>query len=88
MGEVVAIAVIVVLAVAGFVVAARAVLGGNPRALSDPARALEPGTHRNHLAMARWIDARIHDDMVRPLLSEPDVERARSLLAEFYGESD
>jgi hypothetical protein len=48
----------------------------------------EPAAYRNHLAMARWIEGRLSDDMVRPLLPAEEQERARGLLSEFYGDHE
>jgi len=49
---------------------------------------LTPGSpaFRNHQRMARWIERRLDDDMVRPLLREDDQAEGRRLLDEFYGE--
>jgi hypothetical protein len=48
----------------------------------------EPASYGNHLAMARWIEGRLADDMVRPLLPEAEQDRARGLLSEFYGDHE
>ena len=42
--------------------------------------------YRNHLAMARWIDLQLKDDLVRSSVPEDEQARAKRLLDEFYGE--
>lgn len=85
--RVLVVAVVVVLAAGGWAVAARSMLTTRRRAVADPGRALDdPAVRRNHLAMARWIDARVADDLVRPLIPEPEQHKARALLSEFYGD--
>jgi hypothetical protein len=89
MARVLLIALVVVLAAGGWVIAARSFVARSRRVVGDPRRAIDdPAVHRNHQAMARWIDARVGDDLVRPLIPEADQERARALLAEFYGEDE
>ena len=53
-----------------------------------PPRELLPSApeYRNHQGMARWIERRLDDELVRPLLSEDVQAEGRRLLAEFYGE--
>jgi hypothetical protein len=55
---------------------------------APPPRELLPSSpeYRNHQAMARWIERRLDDEMVRPLLGEADQSEARRLLTDFYGE--
>lgn len=43
---------------------------------------------RNHLAMARWIERQLRDDMVRVTLPPDAKELGESLLLEFYGDTD
>lgn len=43
------------------------------------------GSTANHRNMARWIDATINDDLVRPLIPETRINSARKYLVEFYG---
>ena len=81
--------VLVVLAVLGAVAAAGAVTwvvvtqGRTP-----PPRELLPSApeYRNHQGMARWMERRLDDELVRPLLGEDVQAEGRRLLAEFYGE--
>lgn len=40
----------------------------------------------NHLAMARWIENTLDDDMIRPIIASDDQQTARKLLAIFYKE--
>ncbi len=80
---------IVALAVVSAVVVSAVVtvlLVGRPTAA--PPRELLPSApeYRNHQGMARWIQRRLDDEMVRPLLGEADQAEARRLLADFYGE--
>lgn len=42
--------------------------------------------YRNHLAMARWIERQLNDDMVRVTVPEPAQVEARELLDRFYRE--
>lgn len=42
--------------------------------------------YRNHLAMARWIELQLKDDLVRTSVPEDEQARARRLLGEFYGD--
>ncbi|MBA2283220.1 MAG: hypothetical protein H0W25_18580 [Acidimicrobiia bacterium] len=87
MARVLLIGLVVVLAAGGWAVAARAWASGSRRVVGDPRRAIDdPAVHRNHQAMARWIDARVGDDLVRPLLPESEQQKAKALLAEFYGD--
>ena len=52
-------------------------------------RAAWPGDspqYRNHLAMARWIERQLGDDMVRVTVPRPEQQEAARLLEQFYGE--
>ena len=51
----------------------------------DP-NAIESPQYRNHLAMARWIEAILRDDMVACTIRAEEQERARTLLSTFYDE--
>ena len=51
----------------------------------DP-NALDSPRYRNHLAMARWIESMLRDEMVSCTIAAADQERGRRLLADFYGE--
>lgn len=42
---------------------------------------------RNHLAMARWIERQLADDMVRVTIPPDQRGLAESLLTEFYGDT-
>ena len=43
---------------------------------------------RNHLAMARWIERQLGDDMVSCTIPEAQQALAASLLTEFFGDED
>jgi len=43
---------------------------------------------RNHLAMARWIERQLGDDLVRVTVPEAQRQLAEQLLVEFYGDDD
>ena len=45
-----------------------------------------PEAYRNHLAMARWIELQLKDDLVRSSVEEQEQARAKRLLEEFYGD--
>ena len=53
------------------------------RSMATPARA-----DHNHLAMARWVERQMGDDMVRCTISEDQQRLAELLLTEFYGDDD
>jgi len=42
--------------------------------------------YKNHLAMARWIELQLKDDLVRSSVEEQEQVRAKRLLEEFYGD--
>ena len=42
--------------------------------------------YRNHLAMARWIERHLRDDMVAVTIPPPEKEEATRLLQQFYGD--
>lgn len=42
--------------------------------------------YRNHLAMARWIERHLRDDMVAVTIPEREKVEAARLLEQFYGE--
>ncbi len=42
--------------------------------------------YKNHLAMARWIELQLKDDLVRSSVEEQEQARAKRLLEEFYGD--
>ena len=46
-----------------------------------------PADH-NHMAMARWIERQLRDDMVRVTIPPDQQGLAESLLVEFYGDDD
>jgi len=81
--------VLVVLAVVGAVVVT-AVLTylASTQARTPPPRELLPSSpeYRNHQGMARWIERRLDDEMLRPMFSDAEEAEARRLLREFYGE--
>jgi hypothetical protein len=58
------------------------------QARTPPPRELLPSApeYRNHQGMARWIERRLDDELLRPMFSEADEAEARRLLREFYGE--
>ena len=43
---------------------------------------------RNHVAMARWIERQLRDDMVRVTIVPDEQKLGESLLVEFYGDAD
>lgn len=47
---------------------------------------VETPDYRNHLAMARWIEHTLDDEMERVVIPAPRQKTARTLLAEFYRE--
>lgn len=52
-------------------------------------RAAWPGDspqYRNHLAMARWIERHLRDDMVAVTIPPAEKDEAARLLEQFYGE--
>jgi len=42
--------------------------------------------YKNHLAMARWIELQLKDDLVRSSVDEAEQVRAKRLLEDFYGD--
>lgn len=81
--------ILVVLAVLGAVTVGGVVVYlVTTSARTPPARELLPSApeYRNHQSMARWIERRLDDELVRPLLGEDVQTDGRRLLAEFYGE--
>lgn len=42
--------------------------------------------YRNHLAMARWIERHLRDDMVAVTIPPAEKDEAARLLEQFYGE--
>jgi len=42
--------------------------------------------YKNHLAMARWIELQLKDELVRSSVEEEEQARAKRLLDEFYGD--
>lgn len=42
----------------------------------------------NHIAMARWIERQLGDDMVRVTIPPDQRDLAELLLVEFYGDTD
>ena len=80
--------VVLLVVVLGLLAAGEATVVVLVSARTPPPRELLPSSpeYRNHQAMARWIQRRLDDDLVRPLVREEDQEEARRLLAEFYGE--
>jgi hypothetical protein len=81
-GEIIVLAVLIV------------VMGGVGTGLAAAAKtnrkerldATETPEYRNHLAMARWIEHTLEDDMERVVVPEARQKRARTLLADFYKE--
>jgi hypothetical protein len=84
MGEVIGIVVILVIVVVligGGITFAVRITKPDPNAVESP-------QFRNHMAMARWIEQAVNDDMVRVTLAAEKQESAKKLLAEFYREKD
>jgi hypothetical protein len=82
-GELIAIVlvlVVVVVLLAGGITFAVKVTRPDPNAVESP-------QYRNHLAMARWIEHILNDDMVRVTIPADRQGSARKLLDEFYKES-
>jgi hypothetical protein len=52
----------------------------------SPAEIESVEAYRNHLAMARWIELQLKDDLVRSSVAEEEQVRAKRLLDEFYGD--
>ena len=80
--------VLVVAAVLGAIGTAAVVAWVIATQSRTPPRELLPSApeYRNHQGMARWIERRLDDEMVRPLLGEDVQADGRRLLGEFYGE--
>jgi hypothetical protein len=55
-------------------------------ATGPPAEIESVEAYRNHLAMARWIELQLKDDLVRSSVAEEEQARAKRLLEEFYGD--
>lgn len=82
MGEVIGSAIVllaVVVMVGGGLAVVLHLVRHDPHAVESP-------RFRNHQAMARWIDAVLRTPGVAGEISSEDADRARHLLAEFYGE--
>lgn len=83
MGEVIGIVVILVIVVVliggGMTFAVR-ITKPDPNAVDSP-------QFRNHLAMARWIEQAVNDDMVRVTIPQERQQSAKRLLDEFYREN-
>jgi hypothetical protein len=82
-GELIAIVLLLVLVVvllAGGITFAVKVTRPDPNAVESP-------QYRNHLAMARWIEHILNDDMVSVTIPADRQGSARKLLDEFYKES-
>lgn len=79
---------VVITLVVGVVVICAAVVAVVATSRTPPPRELLPSApeYRNHQAMARWIQRRVDDELLRPMLAEADQVEARRLLGEFYGE--
>jgi hypothetical protein len=83
MGEVIGIVlilVIVVVLVGGGMTFAVRITKPDPNAVESP-------QFRNHLAMARWIEQAVNDDMVRVTIPSERQQSAKRLLDEFYREN-
>jgi hypothetical protein len=57
-----------------------------PSAGGHPSEVESAEAYRNHLAMARWIELQLKDDLVRSSVAADEEERARRLLKDFYGD--
>ncbi len=57
-----------------------------PSAGGHPSEVESVEAYRNHLAMARWIELQLKDDLVRSSVAAEEEERARRLLKDFYGD--
>jgi flagellar basal body-associated protein FliL len=83
MGEVIGIVlilVIVVVLIGGGLTFAVRITKPDPSAVESP-------QFRNHMAMARWIEHAVTDDMVRVTLAPEKQQTAKKLLDEFYREN-
>jgi hypothetical protein len=85
------VAVIAIIAVAYAIIwptiTRRRASGPPITAVAKPAGAIESAeAYRNHLAMARWIEIQLSDDLVRTSVAEEEQAKARRLLDEFYGD--
>ena len=84
MGEVIGIVlilVIVVVLIGGGMTFAVRITKPDPNALESP-------QFRNHMAMARWIEQAVNDDMVRVTIPAERQQSAKKLLDEFYRDHD
>jgi flagellar basal body-associated protein FliL len=82
-GEVIGIVlilVIVIVLVAGGMTFAVRITKPDPNTVESP-------QYRNHLAMARWIEQTVGDDMVRVTIPPDRQQSAKRLLDEFYREN-
>lgn len=82
MGEVIGAAIVliaVVILVGGGITVVVRQTRPDPNAVDSP-------RYRNHLAMARWIEAMLRDDMVSCTIRAEEQDRARQLLSTFYDE--
>lgn len=80
MGEVIALVLVLIIVVS--------VLGGGAYFVVGVNRSHRPEvdsqSYKNHLALARWVEHCLADDMVRPIIPEVKQQSAKKLLAEFY----
>ena len=84
MGEVIGIVlilVIVVVLIGGGMTFAVRITKPDPNTLESP-------RFRNHMAMARWIEQTVNDDMVRVTIPAERQQTAKKLLDEFYRDHD
>jgi hypothetical protein len=82
-GEVIGIVlilVIVVVLIGGGMTFAVRITKPDPNAVESP-------QFRNHMAMARWIEQTVNDDMVRVTIPSDKQQAAKRLLDEFYREN-
>lgn len=80
LGGAIALIVVVVLLVGGIGAVSQYQRANRPE--------VETPQYRNHLAMARWIEHTLGDDMERVVIPEPRQRAARKLLAAFYDEKE
>lgn len=82
MGDVLAAVIVLVVVIV--------MITGGVGALWHTSKDAKPETqrpeYRNHLAMARWIEHTLDDDMERVVVPENRQRIARKLLSEFYRE--
>lgn len=84
MGEVLAGAILLVVVVSVLVGSAVGLINYWRRAAPD----VDSPMYRNHLAMARWIEHGLADDMERATVPDERQHSARKLLSEFYKEKE